>query len=38
MLMKLIERLKEQFVQQGGIREEMSRARIDYRNRQQKKY
>ena len=35
MLVKLIEKLKEQFVQQGGIREEMSRARIAYRNRNQ---
>ena len=32
MLGRLIERLKEQFVQQGGIREEMSRARQAYRN------
>ena len=32
MLGRLIERLKEQFVQQGGIREEMSRARQTYRN------
>lgn len=35
MLTKLIERLKEQFVQQGGIREEMTRARIAYRNSHQ---
>ena len=35
MLVKLIERLKEQFVQQGGIREEMSRARLAYRNKSQ---
>ena len=35
MLVKLIEKLKEQFVQQGGIREEMSRARIAYRYRNQ---
>ncbi len=33
MLVKLIERLKEQFVQQGGIREEMSRARIAHRKK-----
>ena len=35
MLVKLIERLKEQFVQQGGIREEMTRARLAYRNKSQ---
>ena len=35
MLTKLIERLKEQFVQQGGIREEMTRARLAYRKSQQ---
>ena len=35
MLAKLIERLKEQFVQQGGIREEMTRARLAYRNKTQ---
>ena len=33
MLMKLIECLKKQFVQQGGIREEMTRARLAYRNK-----
>lgn len=32
MLLKLIEVLKRQFVQQGGIREEMTRARLSYRN------
>ena len=31
MLGRLIERLKQEFVQQGGIREEMSRARQNYR-------
>ena len=35
MLTNLIERLKEQFVQQGGIREEMTRARLAYRNSHQ---
>lgn len=35
MLTRLIERLKEQFVQQGGIREEMTRARLAYRNSHQ---
>ena len=34
MLLKLIEVLKRQFVQQGGIREEMTRARLSYRNGQ----
>ena len=32
MLFRLIEKLKEQFVQQGGIREEMTRARLNYRS------
>lgn len=32
MLVKLIERLKKDFVEQGGIREEMTRARLNYRN------
>ena len=32
MLVRLIEKLKQQFVQQGGIREEMTRARLNYRN------
>ena len=32
MLLRLIERLKQQFVEQGGIREEMTRARLQYRN------
>ena len=36
MLMRLIERLKQQFIQQGGIREEMTRARLNYRNQKQK--
>lgn len=31
MLVKLIESLKKQFVEQGGIREEMTRARRNYR-------
>ncbi len=35
MLTKLIERLKEQFVRQGGIREEMTRARLAYRQKNQ---
>lgn len=33
LLVKLIERAKDDFIQNGGIREEMSRARIEYRNR-----
>lgn len=33
LLVKLIERAKCDFIANGGIREEMSRARIDYRNR-----
>lgn len=37
MLLKLIEVLKRQFVQQGGIREEMTRARLSYRNGQYQK-
>ena len=37
MLLKLIEVLKSQFVQQGGIREEMTRARLSYRNGQYQK-
>lgn len=37
MLLKLIEILKRQFVQQGGIREEMTRARLSYRNGQYQK-
>lgn len=36
MLLRLIERLKQQFVEQGGIREEMTRARLNYRNHEQK--
>ena len=32
MLGRLIESLKKQFIQQGGIREEMTRARLSYRN------
>lgn len=34
LLVRLIERAKRDFLENGGIREEMSRARIDYRNRQ----
>ncbi len=34
MLRRLLERQQEQFIQQGGIREQMHRARTDYRNRQ----
>ena len=37
MLLKLIEVLKRQFVQQGGIRDEMTRARLSYRNGQYQK-
>ena len=37
MLLKLIEVLKRQFVQQGGIREEMTSARLSYRNGQYQK-
>lgn len=37
MLLKLIESLKRQFIQQGGIREEMTRARLSYRNGQYQK-
>lgn len=33
MLLKLIETLKRQFVEQGGIRKEMTRARLAYRNK-----
>ena len=33
MLRKLIEAIKRQFVENGGIREEMSEARIEYRKR-----
>lgn len=33
LLFKLIERAKNDFIQNGGIREEMTRARIDYRNK-----
>ena len=32
MLLRLIERLKKQFVEQGGIREEMTRARLHHRD------
>ena len=32
LLFKLIERLKQEFLQKGGIREEMTRARLNYRN------
>ena len=34
LLVRLIEKAKSDFIQNGGIREEMSRARIDFRNRQ----
>ncbi len=34
MLRRLLERQQEQFIHQGGIREQMHRARTDYRNRQ----
>lgn len=34
LLVRLIEKAKSDFLQNGGIREEMSRARIDYRSRQ----
>ncbi|MBP3535083.1 MAG: four helix bundle suffix domain-containing protein [Muribaculaceae bacterium] len=33
MLRRLIERQQEQFLQTGGIREQMHRARLDYRSR-----
>lgn len=33
LLLRLIEKAKSDFLKNGGIREEMSRARIDYRNR-----
>lgn len=36
LLVRLIETLKQQFLQQGGIREEMTRARLNYRNQQKK--
>lgn len=32
MLLHLLERLKKDFVEQGGVREEMTRARTNYRN------
>ena len=31
MLLRLIEKLKQQFIEKGGIREEMTRARLNYR-------
>lgn len=34
LLFKLIERAKKDFIQNGGIREEMTRARLEYRNKQ----
>lgn len=34
LLYRLIERAKNDFLQNGGIREEMTRARINYRNKQ----
>lgn len=33
MLYKLLEHLQEQFIKEGGIREQMTKARIDYRNK-----
>ena len=33
LLLKLIERLKREFVEQGGVREEMTRARLEYRKK-----
>ena len=36
-LRKLIDRLKSDFLQQGGIREQMSRARIAYRKKNEQK-
>lgn len=32
-LRKLIESVKNEFIQEGGIREQMTRARLDYRNK-----
>lgn len=34
MLDKMIEKIKQDFLRNGGIKEQMSRARINYRNRQ----
>lgn len=36
MLRKLIERQQSMFLQNGGVREQMTRARIDYRNKNKK--
>ena len=36
LLYRLIERLKTDFVEKGGIREEMTRARLEYRNQPRK--
>lgn len=36
LLFKQIESLKKAFLENGGIREQMTRARIDYRNKQKK--
>ena len=33
LLYKLLEHLQEQFIKEGGIREQMTKARIDYRNK-----
>lgn len=33
MLRRLIERKQQQFISEGGIREQMTRARLDYRNK-----
>lgn len=33
MLRRLIERQQQQFISEGGIREQMTRARLDYRNK-----
>lgn len=37
MLTRLLESLKKQFIKQGGIREEMSRARKNYQNNREEK-
>lgn len=33
MLRRLIERQQEMFLKNGGVREQMTRARLDYRNK-----
>ncbi|MBF1595770.1 MAG: four helix bundle protein, partial [Prevotella sp.] len=33
-LRKYLDHIKEDFIKQGGIREQMTRARIEYRNKQ----